>query len=166
MPPVVPNPRDRLGRMLARPANGVRALSSQQDIAICDPSGLVVYRQGQLHQWPPAAWNPVQYTTGYGWEICDGLGQQVVERGGEITWSYSTTLAAAAAAGATSVTVGAFVNYSGAYLTIGGQTVESTDAVQSGSDWVVTISPALAQAQASGTAVQVVWTFVGSVRFV
>ena len=163
MPPVVPNRHAQLGQMLAAGPNGVRALATQQDIAVCDPDGLVVYRQGQLHQWPPATWDPAQFTTGHGMEVLNGLDGPPVQRSGQLTWQYAVSLTAAAAVGATSITVDGWVNDGGGvYATVGGQTIQVEDSAPSGSDWLLTLSTPLAQAQSAGAGVTIVWTFVGS----
>lgn len=94
MPPVIPNRHAQLGQMLASGPNGVRALASQQDIAICDTNGLVTYRQGQLQQWPPASDSPSNFAAGYGWEILsNGLGSLPVQRGGMLTWTRNSLTA-------------------------------------------------------------------------
>lgn len=68
-------------------AGSVRGTTTQQDINIATPTAQVAFRTGQLQQYPPAAGNPTNYTSGYGWEILSGgMGSAPIERGGVITW--------------------------------------------------------------------------------
>ena len=150
--------------MLAAGPNGVRALASQQDIAICDPDGLVTYRQGQLHQWPPASESPPGFTVGYGWEIpTNGLGSAPSQRGGQITYRYGTILQDAATTGTTAIYAAGWVG-TPAQVTLGGQTLVVEYTVEQGNDLTqVQLAQPVAGSYAAGTACTVVFTLTGTI---
>ncbi len=108
MPAIIPPRRERLAQAMGGSMSATRALTSQQDFCISNAAGQVAFRTGVLHQYPPVASRPVNYTSGYGWEVLQsGLSGAPVARGGIVTWTFGSqspsTLAAAAAAGATEI---------------------------------------------------------------
>lgn len=91
MPPIIPPRAERFFQSLGGTANGLRGISTQQQIDIATSDGLVVFRTGQLQQYPPAITSPTNYTSGYGWEILRyGSAPSIpVVRGGYLTWVSS-----------------------------------------------------------------------------
>lgn len=87
MPPIIPPRREQAMQAFALGATGVRAMATQSQQNISTPTGQVAWASGILHQYPPAAGSPTNYTSGYGWEILEnGSGSLPVIRGGVINW--------------------------------------------------------------------------------
>lgn len=84
MPPVYLSKNDQAMRQMAQPANGFRALVSQQQNDFATPSAQIAMRTGVLFQYPQSGAN---YTSGYGQEVLSaGSGSAPVLRLGVLTW--------------------------------------------------------------------------------
>ncbi|HLI61422.1 MAG TPA: hypothetical protein VKV21_17325, partial [Solirubrobacteraceae bacterium] len=149
--------------MIAKLASGLNtatALASQQQQQVTSHGGQVTLNTGVLGQYPPASDSPTNFTYGWGMELLSaGMGSAPVMRLGSVTWALTTatttTLAQAAAAGASTIETAASIA-AGSWILIdqgNGQDICETTAVSGAGPYTLTLQDPLRSAHAAGATV-------------